>query len=371
MIQISKNLQIIGVLIVVAIFSGSIQPASRITAQATEPANPDLSPQASDILDYLYQLPSQAQNRVVLGQFGGYGEGQTYDESYQQVRAVYERTGHWPALTGADCAMPGGMSEASRFLGDMWAQNFWVNLSCHFRNPWTGGESHEWEDESTDDPWDRRNVRELLTRGSAANSVWMRSLDEVADGLQTLQEAGVIVFWRPLHEMNGDWFWWGAQEPADYIALWQQMFDYFTFDRGLNNLLWVYSPNSHFEDAVRFYPGGSYVDVVSLDVYMDLDEDPLNINSLGEYDALVSTGKPIALFEFGPSPATGAGWDTTDYDWTNLTRDIRAHYPQIVLIQAWEYIWQLSYERYQGLDELVNDPWILTRDDLISEGPLR
>jgi mannan endo-1,4-beta-mannosidase len=248
----------------------------------------------------------------------------------------------------------------------MWEQGFWVNLSCHFRNPWTGGPSGNYEDESTTDPWDRRNITDLLTPGTAANTAWMTQLDEVADGLQTLQEQGVIVFWRPLHEMNGDWFWWGGQEPDDFIALWQTMFTYFTETRALHNLIWVYSPNAHFDHVEATYPGNDYVDVVSLDVYMNLDEDPLNINSMGEYDTLVSTGKPMALFEFGAIPATSEGWNTTTYNWTNLIRDIREHYPNVVLVQAWEYVWQLGYNRYQGLSDLVEDPWIITREELPS-----
>ncbi|MCI0661305.1 MAG: hypothetical protein L0220_09555, partial [Acidobacteria bacterium] len=114
-----------------------------------EPANPDLLPEARDMLDYLHQLPSRSENRVVLGQFGGYGEGQSYERSYDQLEGVYERTGRWPAITGADCAIPGGMNEATHFLRDMWQQGFWVNLSCHFRNPWTGGSSNDWADETT------------------------------------------------------------------------------------------------------------------------------------------------------------------------------------------------------------------------------
>jgi mannan endo-1,4-beta-mannosidase len=354
-------------LFLVVIFSVGVHVTISAQEQEPTPANPDSSPEVRSILDYLHRLPSESENRVLLGQFGGYGEGQTYEQSYQQVQEVYQRTGRWPAVTGADCAMPGGMGEAGRYISDMWEQGFWVNLSCHFANPWTGGRSFDALDESTSDPWDRRSVRDLVTPGTAGNAAWLSMLDDVAGGLQTLQDAGVVVFWRPLHEMNGDWFWWGGQAPEDFIALWRSMFTYFTETKGLHNLIWVYSPNAHFEDVGSTYPGNDYVDVVSLDVYMSVDEDTLNINSAGEYDALVSTGKPVALFEFGPIPASGAGWNTTTYDWTNLIRDIREHYPNIVLVQAWEYVWQLGYNRYHGLSDLVEDPWIITREELLDD----
>ena len=353
-------------LLLVLIFSVGVQVRLSVSAQEQQPTpvNPDAMPEVQNMLDYLYQLPSQSENRVILGQFGGYGEGQSYEISFQQLQEVFQRTGRWPALTGADCAMPGGMAEATHFLGDMWEQGFLVNLSCHFANPWTGGPSGNWENETTSDPWDRRNVNDLLTPGTWGNTQWLLLLDDVAAGLQTLEDQGVVVFWRPLHEMNGDWFWWGGQAAEDFIALWQHMFTYFTETKGLDNLIWVYSPNAHFERVLDTYPGDAYVDVVSLDVYMGLDEDPLSLNIFGEYDQLVSTGKPMALFEFGPIPASSAGWNTTTYDWANLIRDIRNLYPEVVLVQAWEYVWQLAYPRYQGLSDLVEDPWIITREEL-------
>ena len=35
----------------------------------------------------------------------------------------------------------------------------------------------------------------------------------IADALLELQKAGVVVLWRPMQEMNGNWFWWGIASP--------------------------------------------------------------------------------------------------------------------------------------------------------------
>ena len=87
----------------------------------------------------------------------------------------------------------------------------------------------------------------------------MQELDLIAAGLQELKDAGVVVLWRPFHEMNGGWFWWGAKDPDTFIKVWRHMFDYFTKTKGLDNLLWVYSPN-HGNKTAAYYAGDHYVD---------------------------------------------------------------------------------------------------------------
>src|SRR5690349_8829219 len=107
------------------------------------------------------------------------------------------------------------------------------------------------------------------TRSSSlSHRRWLKELDRVAEGLEQLKKAGVVVLWRPFHEMNGDWFWWNGKDPDTFIKLWRQMFDYFTTTKQLDNLLWVYSPN-HGKKTTDYYPGDRYVDIVGLDAYTD------------------------------------------------------------------------------------------------------
>jgi hypothetical protein len=42
-----------------------------------------------------------------------------------------------------------------------------------------------------------------LNPDSETHLRWMKELDQLADGLQQLKDAGVVVLWRPFHEMNG------------------------------------------------------------------------------------------------------------------------------------------------------------------------
>ena len=82
-------------------------------------------------------------------------------------------------------------------------------------------------------------------------------------------------YWRPYHEMNGVWFWWGDKKgPDGYQKLFKMMFDRFVNVHKLNNLLWVWNANGlrdlPFDQAYSYadyYPGPDYVDVLATDVY--------------------------------------------------------------------------------------------------------
>lgn len=146
--------------------------------------------------------------------------------------------------------------------------------------------------------------RDVLRRGTALHKQWMKQVDEIAGHLKQLQEAKVPVLWRPYHEMNGDWFWWGGRHEGKYTtaALYRQIFDRLVNHHKLNNLIWVWSvdrPSRPDREFAKYYPGNEYLDVLSIDIYgNDFDQ--------SYYDGLMalSQGKPIALGEVGNPPST-------------------------------------------------------------------
>src|SRR5580658_10031510 len=143
--------------------------------------------------------------------------------------------------------------------------------------------------------------RDVLTPGTPLYEHWCKQVDVIAGYLQQLQDAHVPVLWRPYHEMNGDWFWWGGRT-GEYstIALYRQIFDRLVNYHHLNNLIWVWSmdrPSTPERAHARYFPGSQYVDVLALDVYgSDFNK--------AYYDSLVSLsqGKPLALAEVGTPP---------------------------------------------------------------------
>jgi mannan endo-1,4-beta-mannosidase len=309
-------------------------------------------------MSYLHDLPNRSDNRVIAGQLGAYNSEVHHGEG--RLQDLYEQSGEWAGLTGMDyhnwdMNNRNDFSEPNRFLIEQWNNGSLVTVSWHASNPWTGGKSTDMETGS--------GVHELITPGTDVHDTWMLMLDDVAAGLQELEDEGVVVIWRPFHEMNGGWFWWYSDRDGDqFRALWQHMFNYFTYEKGLDNLLWAYSPNHAYDQwkalPPHYYPGDGYVDIVGLDYYRKYTDDGIWLNG---YDELVATGKPVALLEFGPSPASA--WpDRPDFDYTVLIDEIREEYPRIVMFQAWEWHWAIPEN--DNADELMADPWIITRDEL-------
>lgn len=90
----------------------------------------------------------------------------------------------------------------------------------------------------------------------------LEGIDSIAKQLLILQDAGVPVLWRPLHEASGGWFWWGAAGAEPYKELWKLLYEKLTYEYGCNNLIWLWNG----QDA-DWYPGDEYVDIIGVDIY--------------------------------------------------------------------------------------------------------
>ncbi len=126
-----------------------------------------------------------------------------------------------------------------------------------------------------------------------------RDIAAIAAELRPLAEADVPILFRPLHEAEGAWFWWGARGPQAYIALWRRLYVSLTQRHGLHNLIWVYTVTDQVDRA--WYPGDAFVDQVGTDAYPSDRSDPLSLiweRCLVQYDGR----KLVALSEFGGVP---------------------------------------------------------------------
>lgn len=154
---------------------------------------------------------------------------------------------------------------------------------------------------------------DLLTEGTEYNTKWMSEIDREVEFFLALKDNDVPAIWRPLHETNGNWFWFcttqaGITLDASYIKnIWYYIYDYFA-EKGIDNLLWCYapSPSSNVENdpgstmsAMYLYPGDEYCDLVGVDWYTQGD---LEITNNDPYLRLVDETRKIgALTEFGVS----------------------------------------------------------------------
>ena len=132
----------------------------------------------------------------------------------------------------------------------------------------------------------------------AAYQLLMDDIDNMANELARLRDAGVPVLWRPLHEAAGGWFWWGKGGADCFIRLWRMMYERFTQKFNLNNLIWVLGYAGDVKDG--WYVGDDYCDIVGSDTYDG------TVNRHG-YDrlTLIAPNKPKCFHECGILPQIG------------------------------------------------------------------
>ncbi len=84
------------------------------------------------------------------------------------------------------------------------------------------------------------------------------------------------IWLRPMHEMNGSWYPWGAtvngNSPDEVVATWHHLREIFA-GAGATNVTWVWSPHASSHPDVpsnaitRTFPGADHVDLIGLDAY--------------------------------------------------------------------------------------------------------
>ena len=188
-----------------------------------------------------------------------------------------------------------------------------------------------------DDP--RSTVKSILPGGKMADKyqVWLKRITDFLVTLKDKKGNQVPVIFRPWHENNGNWFWWGQANcsDADFHALWNLTQDYVNAVEVGNGLtlrdyiVWSYSPNLQGnwteEKWMVRYPGDDRVDLIGEDAYQwgseadfktQLDADLALITKIAK-----EHGKLIAMTECGYQNSPDATW------WQRVFKPIIEKYP--------------------------------------------
>ncbi|GAB6089830.1 glycosyl hydrolase [Spirochaeta dissipatitropha] len=316
--------------------------------------NPDANDNTLRLMQFLVDNYGK---KVISGQMD-----LTWDDSIDMFSRVYEDTGHYPALAGYDFMnytrdVDGGsgllqVEEAKQW----WADNGIVSFMWHWRDP--GRATYEFYSDRTDFslPYDIE-AAEWLTESSDYSHM-IEDIDLISGELLRLQDAGVPVLWRPLHEASGRWFWWGRSGPDAHIAHWKLMYRRMTEHHGLNNLIWVW--NGQHPD---WYPGDDYVDIIGEDVYPGRNEYGSQSARFLQAAAMIEdrdNPKLIALTENGSIPdpdlirRDGAWWS-----WFMVWNDGRS--TNTDSNNFWSGEWHNDQQHKQ---HVYNHELVITRDDL-------
>ncbi|HCD53546.1 MAG TPA: glycosyl transferase family 1 [Balneolaceae bacterium] len=286
-----------------------------------------------------------------------YGRTWMGDSSRSDVKDV---TGSFPALYGWDVAdflpdprLNEQQNDQKRkksldFAKEGLARGGVLTYAWHMRNPVTGRSFYD----------TTRAVSAILP-GGEKHQQYKHTLDEVAAYFRELSPMPVI--FRPFHEHNGDWFWWGKGlcTEEEYRALWRFTFNYLVNEKEVHNLIWAFSPDRSRTNIHTFkrdyfygYPGDNFVDIIGLDNYWDVGH-PANtasppvraeqfIKSLTMTSEIAdSLGKITALTETGLEAIP----DSTFWTKTLLKGMLaNASTQKMVYVQVWR---NANYEREQ------------------------
>ncbi|WP_207428943.1 glycoside hydrolase family 26 protein [Pedobacter sp. SYSU D00535] len=190
---------------------------------------------------------------------------------------VKEVTGSYPVVYGHDFNYIAGWAEggwfdyerqiAKELTIEAYNRGGINTYSWHYSNPVSKG-SFNWNESPVE------AVSRILPGGSH-HEVFKGSLQQVANYAKSLIAADgklVPVIFRPFHEMDGGWFWWGKGHctPAQYKELFQFTVTYLRDELGVRNFLYCWSPGGDYTTLTQyleFYPGDSFVDILGTDNY--------------------------------------------------------------------------------------------------------
>ncbi|MFN8254379.1 MAG: glycosyl hydrolase [Bacteroidales bacterium] len=284
-----------------------------ISQSYKKPVNPNASKEVKALLKYLYSLQGK---KLLSGQHNYPGE---FNRSSDSIRSF---TGKYPAIWGCDLSNldNGLVNEAIRHYkkGEI------ITLMYHQVKPFDHdslGYAGSVKGMVTDEQWEK-----IITPGTEYYNQLIYKIDQRAEVLIKLRNSKVPVLWRPYHEMNGMWFWYGNRPGKDGIQkLWIMMYDRYVNFHKLNNLIWVWNINAprDWKDDEAYpyelsYPGDQYVDILAADICK-------NDFKQSHHDQLLELGKGklIALGEIGDIPSAEILKKQTMWSWFMIW----AHFP--------------------------------------------
>ncbi|MFZ4509245.1 MAG: glycosyl hydrolase [Fimbriimonas sp.] len=250
------------------------------------PADPKATREVRAVLNY---LKSQQGKSLVSGQ-----------TDLKDAKWIEENTGKRPAILGLDFMwVPKRMGNK---VGDTataidWAKNQVgiVTFQWHWSSP-SGASDPESGFYSKGNQFDL--AKALSDPKSSDFQGLIADIDDVAAEIKQLNKAKVPIIFRPLHEAQGGWFWWGSKGPEACVKLYQIIFDRMTKHHRLHNIIWAwtaYPPSQKKGDPKQWYPGDKMVDIVASD-YCEKK------NEFDELVALTEGRKMVALAETMNAP---------------------------------------------------------------------
>ena len=313
----------------------------------TTPVDPHAQQGVKNVLQYLAEISG---TKIITGQH-------TQSMAQEEMHHIQKITGKLPALLGFELLSyspninyldtdEACMKEVEDNFGTLkraweWAtQKGLITLTWHWFSP-LGGRSKAFYTVNTD-----FDASRAVMEGTPEYEALLSDMDMMAALLKPFCRAGIPILWRPFHEGEGGWFWWGAKGPQVLQKLWRIMYDRYVNHHHLHNLLWVWNAPKR-----ECYPGDDVVDIISRDMY---PEKHCHTSQKEKYDDLlkITDAPKVALIgETGTLPSPEAIHEEK-VGWTSY--------------MTWSHGFCLTEEfnTFDVLKQVYSSPWAITKETL-------
>jgi mannan endo-1,4-beta-mannosidase len=352
-----------------------------LSAYAGVPAPIDKSATA-ETAALFRNLKSLSKNHTLFGHQHAteYGHGWQGDADRSDVKSV---TGSHPAVIGVDFSrFTVGTDEEIRNVKEDLTRNVAATydrggvttVAWHFPNPVSEGGFY-WKD-SVSLP----AVRYIVPGGEAHAKYKMilRGIADWAKGVKGSDGKAVPMIFRPFHEFDGDWFWWGRSHSTtdEFKALWRFTVTYLRDSMEVHNFLYAFSPDNLFESEDQYlerYPGDEWVDMLGMDNYGDMGRDRYALDVAARKLKIVSDyakkkGKLAAFTETGLESIPNPKW------WTEtLLKVMRNRDLELAYVLVWRNDtrslthYYAPFPGHSSVPDFIafyNDPYTLFENDL-------
>ena len=314
--------------------AGTVAPSSPRAAAAEETitiVDPDADAPTRSLFSYLRDLRGQGQ---LFGHQHATSDGVSIGTADGTTSDVQNGVGDPPAVFGWDTLIldgwenPGSRTNTpdqnvaalADYIEKADAAGGINTISGHAPNFVTGNDMYD----TTGDV-----VAAILPGGSknAELNAYLDRLAALADSVHDADGNPIPIIYRPWHENNGSWFWWGATHATagQYKELFRYTVEYLRDTKGVRNFLYAYSPTGTFggdpTGYLNTYPGDDYVDILGYDHYDESGDASAQwltgtIQDLGMIATLAEQrGKVSALTEYGFSSGLKANGSNTNLHW--------------------------------------------------------
>ena len=284
-----------------------------------------------------YNLKKLAKTKFAIGQQDAFNS--FYNNGSSAQSDIKKTTGYDPAVLGSDFMFITDKNNNGQVSNWYYQQEViitadvkeayekgMINIFCwHLREP--NKEESFYASDMTDAA--KTTAFKSILPGGVNHAWYKTKLDKMASVVSNLKGSNgklIPIIFRPFHEFDGNWFWWGADycSPEEYKTAFQFTVDYLKNTKGIHNILYAFSPDNSYSTSTAYlsrYPGDAYVDVIGMDNYGDFNNqgqagsDRANAKLKMISDLAVTKVKIAALTETGyqvtaTTPAVN-GWFST------------------------------------------------------------